>query len=518
MLKRLFMLVAIVCMLMTSLPVEAKTILYVPADDRPVSLEYAVDTVKAANLDILTPPVEYLAGRNRKGDAEKLWEWVNEHIKGADAAVVSADSLIYGGLVDSRTHDFAGYVLDWRVKRFNALKEANPSVRLYVFDTIMRTPQASVGGVEPWYYEKYGSNIFLMTALQDKAEQKGLSAEEQKKLDAAIKAVPKDLIEDWMNRRAKNFKINTQLVEMAKNNQFNYLLIGRDDTAPFSQSHKEGLAISKLAAGLPASKFATFPGADQLGMVLLARAYNDLTMQIPIVQIEYALGAGGATVPSYEDQPIAKTISDHIIAAGGIVMAKPQKPDMILAVNTPVNGITPEAESLDNIAIPTLSTREFVNKVVSHLGTGKRVAVADISFANGADNALMREMKDRQLLGRLSSYSGWNTASNTLGYAIGQGMMAGAMNDNMRQRLLTVRYLDDWAYQANIRSQIYTEVIYPNNGSLVYLNELEPLVAAKANEKLALFARRNLADLPADKLKVTFPWNRMFELKIELQP
>ena len=165
MLKRLFMLVAIVCMLMTSLPVEAKTILYVPADDRPVSLEYAVDTVKAANLDILTPPVEYLAGRNRKGDAEKLWEWVNEHIKGADAAVVSADSLIYGGLVDSRTHDFAGYVLDWRVKRFNALKEANPSVRLYVFDTIMRTPQASVGGVEPWYYEKYGSNIFLMTAI-----------------------------------------------------------------------------------------------------------------------------------------------------------------------------------------------------------------------------------------------------------------------------------------------------------------------------------------------------------------
>ncbi|MDD4599543.1 hypothetical protein SDC9_04059 [bioreactor metagenome] len=518
MFKKLFALAAVVWLLASAPAAEAKTMLYVPADDRPVSLEYAVDTVKAADFDILTPPAEYLAGRNRKGDPDKLWEWLSEHVAQADAIIVSADSLIYGGLVDSRMHNFASYALEWRVKRFENLKKANPSARLYVFNTIMRTPKASVGDVEPWYYEKYGSEIFLITALQDKAELKGLSADEQKRLETAIKAVPADLFEDWMNRRAKNFKVNEELIRLAKNGQFSYLLIGRDDTAPYSQSHKEGLAISKLATGLPVSKFTTFPGADQLGMVLLARAYNDLTLQIPIVQVEYAFGAGGATVPSYEDQPTSHTINDHIIAAGGIVMVKPQKPDLILAVNTPVNGVTLEAEAIENTTFASFSTRQFVDKVARQITAGQKVAVADIAFANGADNALMHEMTERRLLGELSSYSGWNTASNTLGFAIGQGMMAGAMDDNERQRLLVVRYLDDWAYQANIRGQLYHEVIYPNNGSLIYLDELKPLLTEKADKKIALFAKRHLAGLPADKLKVEFPWNRMFELTIQVQP
>lgn len=516
MFKRLVIAAAFFCLLIVGAQAEAETVLYVPADDRPVSLEYAVDTVKAANLEILTPPVEYLAGRNRKGDPDKLWQWLNDHVKQADAVVVSADSLIYGGLVDSRTHDFAQYLLDWRLKRFDKLKTDNPGTRLYVFNTIMRTPQASAGGVEPWYYEKYGPNIFLITALRDKAEQKGLSAEEQERLKASVAAVPKELMADWMSRRDKNFKINAGLIELAKSGRLNYLLIGRDDTAPYSQSHKEGLAITKLADGLPTSKFASFPGADQLGMIMLARAYNDMTWRIPIVQVDYTLGAGGATVPSYEDQPIAKTINDHIVAAGGIVLPKPQKPDMILAVNTPLNGVTLEAEAVDNIAVASYSTRRFVEKVSGHIADGKTVAVADIAFANGADNALMRELADRKMLGSLSSYSGWNTASNTLGFAIGQGMMSKAMSDDDRKRLLTVRYLDDWAYQANIRGQLYQEVIYPNNGSLTYLNQLEPLVTEKAGEKIAAFAKRNLGDLPIDKVKVHFPWNRMFELTIRV--
>lgn len=515
MFKRLVITAVFFCLLIVGPQAEAETVLFIPIDDRPVSLEYAVDTVKAANLEILTPPVEYLAGRNRKGDADKLWQWLNEHAKQADAIVVSADSLIYGGLVDSRTHDFAQYLLEERLKRFEKLKVDNPGIRLYVFNTIMRTPQASSGGVEPWYYEKYGPDIFLITALRDKAELKGLSAAEEKRLEAAVAAVPQDLMADWMSRREKNFKINAGLIELAKKGHLNYLLIGRDDTAPYSQSHKEGLAITKLADGLPASKFTSFPGADQLGMIMLARAYNDLNWKIPIVQVDYALGAGGTTVPSYEDQPAAKTINDHIIAAGGIIMPKPQKPDMILAVNTPFNGVTLEAESSDNISWASADTRKFAGKVSEHIADGKTVAVADIAFANGADNALMRELADRKLLGSLSSYSGWNTASNTFGYAIGQGMMARAMSDDDRKHLLAVRYLDDWAYQANIRGQLYQEVIYPNNGNLMYLNELEPLVTEKASEKIKLFAERNLEDLPTSQLKVHFPWNRMFEITIK---
>ena len=516
-LRCVFLAVISVIMLFSTSLAQAKTVLYIPADDRPVSLEYSVDTVKAAKFDIMTPPVEYLAGRGRLGDPEKLWQWLFDNCKQADAIVVSADSLIYGGLVDSRTHNFESYVLDWRMRRFNHLNEINPQARVYVFSTVMRTPQASIGGVEPPYYEIYGPSIFLMTALQDKEEVKGLSSTEQKTLKAAIAAIPKDALEDWEKRRAKNLKINEQLIAATKKGQFSYLIIGRDDTSPFSQSHKESRLLSKVAAGLPASKYNSFPGADQLGMIMLVRAYNDLTLQIPIVQVEYSMGAGGTTVPSYEDQPIATTINEHIIAAGGIVMTKPQKPDMVLAVNTPLNGITLEAESISNISAPSDGVCQFVNSIEKFIKQGNKVAVADIAFANGADNSFMRALSDKHLLMALSSYSGWNTASNTLGYTIGQGMMARDMSDQDRKRLLAVRYLDDWAYQANIRRELYYDTIYPNNGSLTNLSWLEPVLTQRASEKIKLFARKNLSDIPSEKVKVSFPWNRMFELTVVVE-
>jgi len=506
-----------VVFLMIAPVVLAKTILYVPADNRPVSLEYAVDTVQAAGFDVLVPPAGYLAGRSFSGDPENLWQWVFDNAGRADAMVLSADSLIYGGLVDSRTHDFSLNVLEWRLKRFSQLREKNANAKLYVFSTLMRTPQASSGGMEPPYYEKYGRNIFQLTALKDKAAMTGLTATEKKSLQAAEAAVPGEHLADWMDRRDKNLSINSKLIDLTRAGIFDYLIVGRDDTSPLSQSHSESRVLNKMTVDLPASKYSSFPGADQLGMVLLARAYNNLTGQTPVVEVQYATGPGAATIPSYEDQPFGRTVAGHITAAGGVVMAKSQKPDMVLMVNTPLTGITDEAEFFSNVPVITDTTRYFVTVLEQKLAAGKAVAVADIAFANGADNAFMEELSRRSLLDKLSAYSGWNTASNTLGFAIGQGMMAKAMPDQARKRLLAVRYLDDWAYQANIRTELYREVLYPHGASLVYLNEFEPELTAAAEKKMRLFAKQHLWFEP-EKIKVAFPWNRMFELHVEVAP
>ena len=502
-------------LLMLATPLAlAQTILYVPADDRPVSLDYAVDTVKTAIFDVLSPPAEYLAGRGRKGDPEKLWQWVNENAHRADAMVLSADSLLYGGLVDSRLHDFSYTLVEWRFKRFSQLREKNLNTPMYVFSTIMRSPKASAGGMEPPYYEAYGKYIFQLTALQDKAELQPLTAVEENTLRSAQQIVPAEYLTDWMNRRNINFKINVKLIELIKAGTFNYLIVGRDDTSPFSQSNKEARKLSKLVSGLGSDKYSSFPGADQLGMVLLARAYNNLTMQVPKVAVQYALGAGADTVPSYEDQPIGRTITDHIIAAGGVVTTN--SPDLILAVNTPLE-VTPEAEDFDNLPIITNGKRQFVAAIESAIRAGTPVAVADVAFANGADNAFMQELARRNLLNKLTAYSGWNTASNSLGYAIGQGMLLKTMSTEARQRLLIVRYLEDWGYQGNIRKAVDREVLYPQGGSLMHLDQLEPELATSVEKEIGLFAAQHLWVQP-DKIRVSFPWNRMFEIKVEVQP
>lgn len=495
--------------------VHAATILYIPQDNRPVSLENVVSTAKAAKLSVLVPPVDIIASRDKKGDSDKLWQWFMDNASLADAAVLSGDALIYGGLVDSRTHAFDNAVLQERLNRFKELQKAHPFIPMYVYSTVLRTPQGSVGGVEPAYYEQYGWNIFQLTALGDKAEIEGLTKKEKKLMAGNLAIIPPEALDDWQQRRQKNFAINVGLLEMNRQGIFRFFLLGRDDTAPYSQSHKEGREISALAADLSLSTFQTFPGADQLGMVMLARAYNDLTGQTPIVTVRYASEAGEDSIPSYEDQKVGKSIIAHVLAAGGIVLNNPMTPDLIIYVNTSLTGKTLEASSAKNTTKLTPALRQFVDDIEAQVEAGRQVALADISFANGADNALMTELSRRRLLDKLSSYSGWNTAGNTMGYAIGQGMLAKATDDSERKRLLAVRYLDDWAYQANIRQALEKEIIYPNKGSLVYLNELRPTLTVEAEKRERQFVAKHLW-FPPEQLTVEFPWNRMFEVKIKI--
>lgn len=512
--KRIFLLCTFIFLLIGQ-SVQAKTLLYIPADNRPVSFSYVTDTAKAAGVEIITPQEALLAGRGQPGNPDRLWDWLVAHINSADAVVISADSLIYGSLVDSRTHHFSEDSLAERLAKFEKIRQMNSTARIYVFSTLMRTPQDSDGGVEPAYYEKYGPSIFQLTALQDKQELGMLAWSETQSIQTLAAEIPQPALADWFDRRAKNFKMNSGLVALVKNGCFDYLIIGRDDCSPFSQSHKESRLLAKQTQKLSANKFASFPGADQLGMLLVARAINDFYFQIPIVAVTFAPGAGGKTVPTYEDAEIGQTVIDQITAAGGIPLSSSATADLLLAVSTPEDGLTREAGSPANRRKIRPGAVAFVSRLEQALATGQQVALASIAFSNGADNALMAEMAQRGLFPRLAAFSGWNTASNTIGFAIGQGLLAKRMNLEDKKRLLAVRLLDDWAYQANVRGRIAESVLWPLGGNYFYLNDLRPLLAEEAERYIQLFADSNLKDFRVKAVQVSFPWDRMFEIDVK---
>jgi ATP-dependent DNA ligase len=62
-----------------------------------------------------------------------------------------------------------------------------------------------------------------------------------------------------------------------------------------------------------------------------------------------------------------------------------------------------------------------------------------------------------------------------------------------KDRLLATRFLDDWAYQANVRGALGREVLYPAGGNWFYLNELAPRLTAEAGKRLGAFAAKNFA-------------------------
>jgi hypothetical protein len=126
-------------------------------------------------------------------------------------------------------------------------------------------------------------------------------------------------------------------------------------------------------------------------------------------------------------------------------------------------------------------------------------------------------MTNSKLVSQLESYSGWNTASNTIGYTIGQAVFAQRMTEADKNHLMAVRLLDDWGYQANVRTALMNEVLIPAGHSNVQLNEMLPALSKDATERLQKFAQENVTEIPLEKVDVSFPWNRMFEVDVKVQ-
>lgn len=495
-------------------------IVFIPHDDRPVSYMQTVDTIRmlAEEYELTAAPKELLGNRESAGKPDELWSWLFEHAKGKDAVVLSSDSLLYGSLVGSRKHKESKETILERAENFKKLQSMYPNLSIYVFGSIMRTPRSgSSGGEEPGYYAQYGADIFNLTALMDKEETEPLSRREKKQLASLRKSIPSEALNDWMARRDINFSANMKLVDFARQNVFRYLALGRDDNAPFSQTHKESRMLDAASGDLGKSKFQTLAGIDEMGMIMLTRAINDIHWALPFVAVRYADGVGEKTVPTYSDEPIGESIRSHLYAAGAIPVRTTKRADVVLMVNTDEHGVTSEANYPDNTTKRKSNTVSFVEAVESYLAQGYPVAVADISFANGADNALLAEMNRRGLLPKLAAYSGWNTANNSAGFAIGQSILANKMNLKNKNHLLAVRLLDDWAYQANIRQALAAELAGMKDGNYSALNAVKPEIVRRANAKMSAFADDNLKQFELKEIRVDFPWNRMFEAEINVR-
>lgn len=493
-------------------------ILYIPHDNRPIVNQQTVEVVERAGYKVIMPPPELLGNRDDLGHPDKLWDWLERNTdKDIKAAVISSDSLLYGSLVGSRKHYYGKQLVLERAELFKEFREEHKDLPIYVFGSVMRTPRTgeASGYEEPDYYRNYGTNIFRYTSLVDKRELVGLNAREQKEIVFLKKLIPEKALEDWMSRRGKNFDANKNLIDMARTNIFDSLLLGRDDNAPYSQTHLEGRNLQQYGKNINERRYQTIAGIDEVGLMMLARAINDLTKNSPTVYVSYNIGEGSKIIPSYSDENIDKTINSEIVATGARRVNDPARADFIFAVNTNPNGITYEAAGALNDASERDGTSYFVNMVKGYVDSGRPVVVADIAFANGSDNALMQRLKDQNLLFRLHAYAAWNTPTNALGFALGTGILANKMKLSDKRQLLLTRYIDDWGYQANVRGVVNTHLRRMNGGFFNALNENRYYATEQCRTLIQDFADKNLGNVNFEGgFNVNFPWNRMFESDI----
>lgn len=506
--------------------VVMRNIMLIPLDERPCNYNYPLMLARDTDVNLLLPPREILGYKKKPAQIDDLWEWLTESISDCDYLIVSIDMLVYGGIVPSRLHGFTEKECLERLERLKEIKDGNKKLKIMAFNLIMRVPSYNSSEEEPDYYAYYGARIFRYSWLWDVINRGMASDEDKNEFENLQREIPGDVLEDYINRRKVNSSVNLQAVDMVKRGIIDFLIIPLDDCSEYGFSSLEQQKIlDEVEKNNLQDKVYIYPGADEVGCTLLARAYNELNNTKPCVYVRYSSTIGPQIIPKYEDRPLNESIKSQVIAAGGIIVDNSSDADIVLMVNSPALGGHKMGESPEAVYYKDRSyysmrnLREFVEALKYYIGKNKRCSIADVAFCNGADQELLNMLLKQNLIDKIYSYAGWNTSGNTLGTVISHSMIKFNCNKSGIDDFYVLRLLEDWGYQAMIRQDISREDLPVLGLSYFDIEEKNEEVAEKAKRRLEDFKSKNLEKVMRgyEIERVYFPWNRLFEIGIELK-
>ena len=443
----------------------------IPIDNRPVCYQLPEYTAKL-------PDISLMGNLKKNADTEAILDWLSG-INNIDVVVISLDTIAYGGLIPSRRSTDSFEIIKERIdKLVEILKKQQ--VKVYAFSSIMRISNNNVNEEEKEYWKDYGKKLFEYSYNCHKYATEGKPAPETD--------VPSEIIKDYLETRKRNFKINKYYIELYKQGIFDTLVFSKDDCAKYGFNVEEADILKELSKDKKGIYIKT--GADEIPLSLLSRALNK-DKKIKIAPV-YTNPDSIDRISKYEDISVKESVEGQIELAGGIVSGE-NDCDLILLVN---NFKTEQGELVMGVDVPLFDGKLKLPK--------KPYFIADILNANGSDNNFVKELFKHNTE-KFYGYSAWNTTGNTLGSALACALTyfgAKEQNEHDFKRLQLIRFLDDWAYQANVRAKIRNN---PENlvNNAVYdeMKQYENLLFSKFDIKEA-------------GMKYSFPWNRFFEIKI----
>jgi hypothetical protein len=494
-----------------------RRVLFVPLDDRPATRDIVLDLLPLLGVAWETPPREVLGHRRRPADLDALFRWVDREAASADALIASAEMLVHGGLVTSRLSVDPLEVLWRRLDRLARLAARLPT---YLSAVNPRIPTGG-GDEEPAYWDAYGDRLRVYSAELDAGEQAGDDAKIRGALEA-LDGVPAAVVDDLLRRRRRQLLINLELLALAARGGLAALLIGQDDAEPFGLTRADLSALRRFRDRLGGGRAHISVGADELGARLLARLATDAAGRSPRVAVRYTFPEARRSVPRYEPAPLEETVASHLEAAGCRLVD--DDPDILLWVHN-FAGVQ-QREAIDQRGAPPAPVRTVATALVEAAARGIVCGCADVRFANGADDALVRSLLARDDFSGLCGYAGWNTCSNSLGTVVAQVVLVclarsrlGEMRlRQVRRRYLARRLLDDWGYQTLVRPRLAAEIAARPDVSGARLGEAAAAVREIAlrtlREQVLPSVERALG--PVGFVGLAFPWDRLFEIEVYL--
>lgn len=523
---------------------STQKLVILPLDERPCNYNFPYELGKSTDCKVVRPPLEWMGHKKQPADTARLWTWTELECLRAHGAVLSLDTLLYGGIVPSRLHELDQAEIARRMDQLRHLKEQNPGLTLYAFQLIMRCPQYSSSDEEPDYYADWGREIFRKGYLEHLDEEQGLDPAEQEELSSINARLPQEVLDDYLGRRAVNREANRLALRYVEEGIIDFLVFPQDDSAPYGYTARDQRlvreAIREKNLGL---RVYMYPGADEVGCTLLARMVNHLRSAVPSVYVRFGSVEGPHIIPAYEDRRLYETLKYQIIAAGGMIVSSESEADLVLLLNTPgekmgeaVNQGKPSANyDTERTLVELVEYAGYLLDKVSsdeqaaehpaanlqHNGSTTSpahrpaVAIADIAYANGGDLELLSLLRQRGILYRLAGYAGWNTSSNTLGTVIAQSMIHvhyGMTPEHLN--FLALRYVEDFGYDSVVRKALSNGPIQELGLDKFLLDGPRGQVSRMVREGLEQFIHDHLQQ-EGHSIRIMdcyMPWNRMFEV------
>lgn len=503
------------------LPTHSTTLL-LPLDSRPVCTSLPTELGKLSGTRVILPPIGFLDNYQKPADRQKLYLWLSDNLPAADNAIISADLLIHGGLINSRLP--YGSESDGQnfIAALSQLNKSYPDKSISSFAIVPRLLVSDHLLPDRWYQW----HLMRYATLRDMTETFGdpyLTAE-QEKLAAKI---PPEILQKYLNLYKNNDSFNRNFVQLADAGIAT--VIGQDDGSSFGLPNRN-LTHAQMYGAHTQNSYTTY-GADELAAVLIAREFLRQENAAPKIYLHYADPSMEFMYMPFMAASVGQTLRDKARLLGVQLVEQPADADIIVYVNCGSDKFKPGKSQAQELA--------------QLIGSGKHIALIDLSANFSEDELLMPQLLHCDVpVNRLASYAGWNTFSNSAGTTLAQAVifqvrasklsgdeLAALHTDNLQ--FIITRLLDDYVYQKLYHSQlrsILTQHDYDaDNLSAAGQNMARLLTQQFINRKAAELLHYNLGRTPfytADgkayylrsiDADVYLPWNRVFEVGMEVK-
>lgn len=489
-------------------------IAFVPLDDRPVTRQLPQMLGTIAGARVLEPPQSLLGNYLTFGQPDAVIAWLNgSRARDANSVVVSTDMLAYGGLVASRVPGVTYPDAYFRLAELRTLRRLHPNAWIGAFGTVMRLAPTGVPALGP------AQNFFAAYPVWDYLQQYANLHDPPLPSETAKAAHLRELIGEpvlqaYLDERARNLAVDLLAIRHTADGDVNTLVLGQDDAGPVGL-HLKDVAALKAAVQQQhvGDRVAIEPGADELGMALVAQALARSIHWTPRVQVRYSAPDGGSYNDPLEYAPIDVAISSLITLCGA--QRTDAQPDIVLYVRVPKPTVAQDAALLEEMQADERA--------------GVSVAFADLTFLENrfTDQArFAQELLRTGVASKLDAYSSWNTNANTVGTAVaeavaaGVGRRAGTYNALAHRNFTFNRMLDDYAFHDFVRPQINDALTAQGIADHTYLLPQQAAPIDQLNRALLwnqagqlvtqLYPGYHIA-----AMNISLPWHRTFETEID---